>query len=106
LFLVLPNGENHRHCGEQRDWHQRGCAPIQNLVLRLIAFLPRLARVNGLRADVVPNPPTLCAAGIFGSLFAFRDACRDLGIKHISTKPYTPKTNGRPSASSRPHFGM
>src|SRR3977135_4128323 len=25
--------------------------------------------------------------------FAFRDACRDLGIKHIRTKPYTPKTN-------------
>ena len=27
--------------------------------------------------------------------FAFRDACRDLGIKHIRTKPYTPKTNGK-----------
>jgi transposase InsO family protein len=26
---------------------------------------------------------------------AFRDACRDLGIKHIRTKPYTPKTNGK-----------
>lgn len=25
----------------------------------------------------------------------FRDACRDLGIKHIRTKPYTPKTNGK-----------
>src|SRR3989440_1148089 len=24
--------------------------------------------------------------------FAFRDACRDLGIKHIRTKPYTPRT--------------
>jgi transcriptional regulator with XRE-family HTH domain len=42
--------------------------------------------------------------------FAFRDACRDLGFKHIRTKPYTPKTNGKsltsrrrgPSASSRP----
>src|SRR5204862_7202612 len=28
--------------------------------------------------------------------FDFRDACRDLGIKHIRTKPYTPKTNGKP----------
>jgi transposase InsO family protein len=27
--------------------------------------------------------------------FAFRDACVDLGIKHIRTKPYTPKTNGK-----------
>ena len=25
----------------------------------------------------------------------FRDACRDLKIKHIRTKPYTPKTNGK-----------
>jgi transposase InsO family protein len=27
--------------------------------------------------------------------FAFRDACRDLGLKHIRTKPYTPQTNGK-----------
>lgn len=27
--------------------------------------------------------------------FAFRDACRELGIKHIRTKPYTPRTNGK-----------
>ena len=26
---------------------------------------------------------------------AFRQACRDLGLKHIRTKPYTPKTNGK-----------
>jgi transposase len=41
----------------------------------------------------------------------FRDACRDLGLKHIRTKPCTPKTNGKslpsgltrgPSASFRP----
>ena len=25
----------------------------------------------------------------------FRDACRDLSLKHIRTKPYTPKTNGK-----------
>jgi transposase InsO family protein len=25
----------------------------------------------------------------------FRDACRDLKLKHIRTKPYTPKTNGK-----------
>jgi transposase InsO family protein len=27
--------------------------------------------------------------------FAFGKACRDLGLKHIRTKPYTPKTNGK-----------
>lgn len=27
--------------------------------------------------------------------FAFRNACRHLGIKHVRTKPYTPKTNGK-----------
>ena len=27
--------------------------------------------------------------------FAFRDACKQLGLKHIRTKPYTPKTNGK-----------
>jgi transposase InsO family protein len=27
--------------------------------------------------------------------FEFRDACRDLGLKHLRTRPYTPKTNGK-----------
>jgi transposase InsO family protein len=27
--------------------------------------------------------------------FAFRDFCRERGLKHIRTKPYTPKTNGK-----------
>jgi transposase InsO family protein len=27
--------------------------------------------------------------------FAFRDACQRLGLKHIRTKPYTPRTNGK-----------
>ena len=27
--------------------------------------------------------------------FAFRNACRTLGLKHIRTRPYTPKTNGK-----------
>lgn len=27
--------------------------------------------------------------------FAFRRACKQLGLKHIRTKPYTPKTNGK-----------
>jgi transposase InsO family protein len=25
----------------------------------------------------------------------FRDACRDVGMRHLRTKPYTPKTNGK-----------
>jgi transposase InsO family protein len=27
--------------------------------------------------------------------FDFRNACRDLGLRHIRTRPYTPKTNGK-----------
>lgn len=27
--------------------------------------------------------------------FALRDACKALGLKHIRTRPYTPKTNGK-----------
>lgn len=27
--------------------------------------------------------------------FAFRDTCKALGLKHIRTRPYTPKTNGK-----------
>jgi transposase InsO family protein len=27
--------------------------------------------------------------------FAFRRACKRLGIRHIRTKPYTPRTNGK-----------
>ncbi len=26
---------------------------------------------------------------------AFRDACKELGLRHIRTRPYTPKTNGK-----------
>jgi transposase InsO family protein len=27
--------------------------------------------------------------------FAFRSLCKRLGLRHIRTKPYTPKTNGK-----------
>jgi transposase InsO family protein len=27
--------------------------------------------------------------------FAFRGLCKRLGLKHIRTKPYTPRTNGK-----------
>lgn len=27
--------------------------------------------------------------------FAFRDACAELGLRHMRTRPYTPKTNGK-----------
>ena len=33
--------------------------------------------------------------GSCSKAFDFRDACRDLGLNHIRTKPYTPKTNGK-----------
>jgi transposase InsO family protein len=29
------------------------------------------------------------------SAIAFHDACKALGLRHIRTRPYTPKTNGK-----------
>ena len=34
--------------------------------------------------------------------FAFRRACKRLGLRHIRTRPYTPRTNGKAERSSRP----
>ena len=33
--------------------------------------------------------------GSFYKSFAFRRACKRLGLRHIHTKPYTPRTNGK-----------
>jgi transposase InsO family protein len=33
---------------------------------------------------------------------AFRDACREFGLRHIRTKPYTPKTNGKAERALHP----
>lgn len=33
---------------------------------------------------------------------AFRDACRQLGLKHVRTRPYTPKTNGKAECFIQP----
>jgi len=32
----------------------------------------------------------------------FARLCRSLGVRHLRTRPYTPRSNGKPSASSRP----
>ena len=37
--------------------------------------------------------------------FAFDHACKRLKLKHIRTRPYTPKTNGKAEPSSRPRCG-
>jgi len=33
--------------------------------------------------------------------FAFRAACRELGLRHIRTRPYTPRTNGKDQRQGR-----
>ena len=51
--------------------------------------------VSAPRCQSVSHPPfPICYGSCYRSK-AFRDACRDLGIRHIRTKPYSPKTNGK-----------
>ena len=51
-----------------------------------IAYYARL----GVRVERVMTDNGSCYKS-----FAFRRACRRLGLKHIRTKPYTPRTNGK-----------
>lgn len=44
----------------------------------------------GVRVDRVMTDNGSCYRA-----FAFRDACKALGLRHIRTRPYTPKTNGK-----------
>ncbi len=44
--------------------------------------------------------------GSCGRAFDFRGACRDRGLKHIRTKPYTPKTNGKAERFTNRPQGM
>jgi transposase InsO family protein len=43
----------------------------------------------------VPVDRVMTDNGSCYKAFAFRDACRHLGLRHIRTKPYPPKTNGK-----------
>ena len=82
---------------------------------RLLSTMPRASpsrRSCPTRGRRAPSPssrppsPTTQSLGVTvarvmtdnGSCYrskAFRKACRDLGLKHIRTRPYTPKTNGK-----------
>ena len=57
------------------------------------ARLQRKAARNALSMTSV-HPFLRCYGPCYQSR-AFRDACRQLGLRHIRTKPYTPKTNGK-----------
>lgn len=48
-------------------------------------FRERGVRIQRVMTD---NGPLYCS-------YAFRDTCRQLGIRHLRTKPYTPRTNGK-----------
>ncbi len=43
----------------------------------------------------VPITRVMTDNGACYKSFAFRDVCKQLGLKHIRTKPYTPRTNGK-----------
>jgi transposase InsO family protein len=46
-------------------------------------------------ATLEPAEPVMTDNGSCYRSRAFRKACRDLGLRHIRTRPYTPKTNGK-----------
>ncbi len=51
-----------------------------------VAFYARL----GIKVERVMTDNGSCYKS-----FAFRDTCKALALRHIRTKPYTPKTNGK-----------
>ena len=60
---------------------------------RAVAFLK--AAVAYYRSLGVTVARVMTDNGSCYKAFDFRDTCRDLGLKHIRTRPYTPKTNGK-----------
>jgi transposase InsO family protein len=58
-----------------------------------VAFLK--AAVDYYRSLGVKVDRVMTDNGACYKAFDFRDACRDLGLRHIRTRPYTPKTNGK-----------
>jgi transposase InsO family protein len=58
-----------------------------------VAFLK--AAVDYYRSLGVKVARVMTDNGACYKAFDFRDACRDLGLRHIRTRPYTPKTNGK-----------
>jgi transposase InsO family protein len=58
-----------------------------------VAFLrATIAYYNGLGVTV---SRVMTDNGSCYKSFAFRDACKGLGLKHVRTRPYTPRTNGK-----------
>ena len=57
------------------------------------AFLRRAAAWYRAQGVVVERVMTDRGSGYRSGTFA--EACRDLGLRHIKTRPYTPKTNGK-----------
>ncbi len=58
-----------------------------------VAFLH--AAVAYYRSLGITVPRVMTDNGACYKSFAFRDACKALGLRHIRTRPYTPKTNGK-----------
>lgn len=58
-----------------------------------VAFLH--AALEYYRSLGIPVARVMTDNGSCYKSFAFKDACKARGLKHIRTKPYTPKTNGK-----------
>ena len=58
-----------------------------------VAFLD--AAIAWYKRFAIPVERVMTDNGACYKSHAFRDACQRLGLKHIRTKPYTPRTNGK-----------
>jgi transposase InsO family protein len=111
------DGIGHRITGDRRgqsNRRSRGQGPGWEFVHVCIDDASRIAFVQVMKDEKKRSAVTFLKAAVayYASLgvkvlrvmtdngscyksFAFARACRRLGIKHIRTKPYTPKTNGK-----------
>ena len=104
------NGIGHRITGDRRRGHGVGWEFVHICIddASRIAFaqvMPdekKASAVTFLKAAVayyaslgVTVARVMTDNGGCYTAFEFREACRDLGLRHIRTRPYTPKTNGK-----------
>ena len=79
-----------------RTWYTCALAHIAPVLEAAIAYYNSL----GVKVARVMTDNGSCYKA-----FAFARACKRLKLKHIRTRPYTPKTNGKAERFTRPRCG-